>query len=46
LTAFSWFHSRPRWMFMFWYAKVLSAPIRVGSFPTITEKFSLGANLT
>ena len=45
LTAFSWFHSSPRSMFMFWMVKVLSAPIRVGSLPTCTENTSFGTIL-
>ena len=44
LTAFSWFHSRPRWMFMFSKENVYSAPISVGSAPTRIEVFFAGAS--
>ena len=45
LIAGSWFHNRPRSMFMFWKVNVYSAPIRVGSLPAWREKVSLGTSL-
>ena len=44
LTAFSWFHNRPRLMFMFSNVKVYSAPISVGSAPTRMEVFFPGCS--
>ena len=46
LTAFSWFHKRPRSMFMFSKLKVYSAPINVGRAPIWKEVFFPACSFT
>src|ERR1035441_7822404 len=45
LIAFSWFHNKPRSIFMFSKSNVYSAPINVGSSPTSIEVFLVGTSL-